>query len=258
MDHKKRYKLISCEIMYREVCLCVAKSPNIIDVTFMPKGLHDIGESKMREKLQHEIDKTDTNKYSAILLCYGLCNNGVRNLCAKIPIVIPRAHDCITLLLGSKKRYKEYFDDNPGTFFKSSGWIERDANPSDTDESVINQLGIDKSYDEYIELYGEENADYLAEILGNWTANYQKVAYIDTGTGKIDLDKMISKKFADDQKWRYEELQGDIRLIAQLIDGEWDPEDFLVVPPDKKIEPSHDDSIITSSIVKSRQSAPQP
>jgi len=230
--------------MFREVCLCASKSKNIVDITFMPKGLHDIGEKSMCEKLQHEINAVDISKYDAILLCYGLCNNGVRNLHAKIPLIIPRAHDCITLLLGSKGKYKEYFDNNPGTFFKSSGWIERDVNPIDTEGNVMNQLGIDKTYEEYVELYGEDNAAFLAEMLGDWDSGYQKVAYIDTGTGNSCLDKKISKELADNNNWSYEEVQGDIRIISQLLDGEWNPEDFLVVPPNNKIEPSNNDSIV--------------
>jgi len=250
MNGKKRFKLISCEIMFREACLCAATSTDIIDITFMPKGLHDIGKIKMSEKLQLEIDMVDTNKYDAILLCYGLCNNGVSGLHAKIPLVVPRAHDCITLLLGSRHKYKEYFDNNPGTFFKSSGWIERDVNPNDTEDGVTNQLGMDKTYEEYIELYGEENAEFLIGMLGDWTSNYQKVAYIDTGTGNADLDKQISKEVADSKNWSYEEIKGDIRLISQLINGEWNPEDFLVVPPDNKIEPSHDDAVVLYSPIE--------
>ena len=243
MNNMKRYKVIACEIMFREVCLCASKSKNIVDTVFMPKGLHDIGEIKMREKLQYEIDIVDINKYDAILLCYGLCNNGVSNLHAKIPLVIPRAHDCITLLLGCKNKYQEYFDNNPGTFFKSSGWIERDVNPNDTEGSVMKQLGIDKTYEEYIELYGEENAAFLAEMLGNWDAGYQKVSCIDTGTGNTDLYKKISSEIADMKNWSYEEIQGDMRLILQLLDGEWNAEDFLVVPPNNTIKPSNNESI---------------
>jgi len=71
----------------------------------------------------------------------------------------------MALLLGCKNKYQEYFDNNPGTFFKSSGWIERDVKPNDTEGSVMKQLGIDKTYEEYIELFGEENAAFLAEIL---------------------------------------------------------------------------------------------
>ena len=36
-------KLIACEIFYREMCAAVARSPNQVDVEFLPKGLHDIG-----------------------------------------------------------------------------------------------------------------------------------------------------------------------------------------------------------------------
>ncbi|MFV1980286.1 MAG: DUF1638 domain-containing protein [Rhodothermia bacterium] len=33
--------------------------------------------------------------------------------------VLPRAHDCITLLMGSRTRYLEYFKAHPGTYFRS-------------------------------------------------------------------------------------------------------------------------------------------
>ena len=121
----KRYILIGCEIMFREICLCAAQSNNIIDLVFMPKGLHDVGQKNMSQTLQNELDKIDSKKYDAILLCYGLCNYGVKGLSAALPMVIPKAHDCITLFMGSKEKYTEYFKNNPGTFFHTSGWLER-------------------------------------------------------------------------------------------------------------------------------------
>jgi hypothetical protein len=81
----------------------------------MGKGLHNLGDIKMRRILQEEIEKVEPDKYEAILLGYGLCNNGTLDLRAAVPVVIPKAHDCITLLLGSKEKYREYFDQNPGT-----------------------------------------------------------------------------------------------------------------------------------------------
>ena len=152
MTYKKRRKLIACEVMFREICRCASMCSDIIDVTFMEKGLHDIGTKKMSEKLQSEIDKVDAEKYDAILLCYGLCNNGICGLRSPLPIVAPRAHDCITLLMGSKEKYRDYFDSNPGTFFLSAGWLERNRDPGDTEESVPTQLGMSKTYEEYVEL----------------------------------------------------------------------------------------------------------
>src|SRR5512133_1820037 len=146
MDHPQRYKLIACEILFREICYCAAQTQNIIDVTFLPKGLHDIGQAKMSARLQAEIDQIDASQYAAILFGYGLCNNGTQGLRATIPMVVPRAHDCITLLLGSKEKYAAYFRDHPGTFYKSPGWIERDRNPNDNPDSVMTQLGINRNY----------------------------------------------------------------------------------------------------------------
>jgi hypothetical protein len=243
---KKMYYLIVCEIMFREACACAAKSRSVVDIAFMPKKLHDLGEAKMSEALQRQIDQVDAEKYDAILLCYGLCNYGVRSLHAEIPIVIPRAHDCIALLMGSRDKYAKYFDDNPGTFFHSTGWIERDTETEDG-EGIASQLGIDKSYEEYVELYGEEDAKYVVAMLDGWKENYKKVAYIDTGIGDQVYDIEFSKRYAKEKKWEFEELQGNIGLILNLLEGEWNEHDFLVVPPSRSIQPSYDADIIRCS-----------
>lgn len=240
---QNRYIAISCDVLFREVCLCASKSKNVVDVIFKNKGLHDIGTARMVEELQNVIDQIDCNKYEAILLGYGLCNNGIANLRASIPIVVPRAHDCITLLMGSKERYAEYFAKNPGTYYYSSGWLERSTN--ETGEGVMKQLGIEKTYEEYIEEYGEENAEYLMSMLGNWVTNYTKVTFINNGVGDIENSRARSKTEAERNNWEYEEIEGNISLIERLLDGKWDEADFLVVPPDNKIMPSNDTKIIS-------------
>ena len=241
-----RYKLIACEVLFREVCHCASLCDNIVDIDFIQKGLHDIGAEKMSGKLQQEIDKIDVSQYDAILLCYGLCNNGVAGLHAELPIVIPRAHDCITLLLGSKKRYKEYFDANPGTYYKSSGWIER-GDSGGGDENVMNQLGLEKSYDDYVEMYGEDNAEYIMEMLGDWSTKYTKMTYINTKLGNIESDRAESIKSASEKQWDYEEIDGDTRLIMNLLNGKWDDSEFLIIPRGHNLQPSNDENVIKST-----------
>lgn len=236
--------MIVCEILFREVCACAAICNSIIDVEFIEKGLHDIGAAKMSSRLQSRIDLVDTAKYDAILLGYGLCNNGTAGLHSTLPIVIPRMHECISLLLGSKDRYKAYFFDNPGTFFKSSGWIERDVNPGNRQDSVTSQLGLKGSYEEYAELYGEENAEFLQAMLGNWLGNYRKVAYINDGVGNADADRNIAREYARNNHWEYEEIEGSTRLVLKLLNGEWNEAEFLIVPLGNAIVPSDDDAVI--------------
>ena len=180
------------------------------------------------------------------MLGYGLCNNGISGLHASIPLVVPRANDCITLLLGSKEKYLDYFEHNPGTFFKSPGWVERDVNPNDSEESVTSQLGMNKTYQEYVEKYGEENAQYLTELLGDWFKNYKKLAYIDTNIGDFQEYKELTRQQATDKGWEYEEVQGSVSLLARLLSGVWDAEDFLVVPPTKIIQAVYDNEVIIS------------
>jgi len=244
----ERYKLIGCEILFREICLCAANSKNIIDLEFIKKGLHDMGVKIMSESLQKVIDNVDASRYGAILLCYGLCNNGVSGLRARVPIVIPRAHDCITLFLGSKERYTDYFYNNPGTYFHTSGWLERNASGLEGEKNVLTQLGfqIDADYSNYAEQYGEENAKYLMEMLGDWTRNYKKYAYIDTGVGESAVYEAMSREKALNQNWEHESVKGDIRLIRDLLDGNWNDEDFLVIPPGNTIAASNDESVMAS------------
>jgi hypothetical protein len=242
-----RFKVIACEILYREVCHCMAISKNVIDPVFMEKGLHDIGTAKMSAKLQQEIDKTDKNKYEAVLLVYGLCNNGITGLKSDVPLVIPRAHDCITLLLGSKERYREYFDKNPGTYFHSAGWIERNSGSINNIDSIPNQLGMSVNFEELVEKYGEDNAKYVMEMSKDWVKNYKKYAFIDMGLGDVLAYRELTKKAAAERKWEFEELKGDVGLILKLMNGEWDEKEFLVLNPGKNVKASNDETIIKES-----------
>ncbi len=113
-----RLKLISCEVFYREFNTVVARSPHTVDSEYLPKALHDIGTTGMRERLQAVVDRVTDPAYDAILLGYGLCNNGIVGTDRRDKrLVVPRAHDCITLFLGSKERYLDYFQNNARSLF---------------------------------------------------------------------------------------------------------------------------------------------
>jgi hypothetical protein len=240
-DHK--YLMLACAVLARECYHCAAKSKNLIDLRIIEQGLHDIGEEKMSSALQREIDALDQEKYEAILLGYGLCNNGIRNLHANIPIVLPRAHDCITLLMGSNAGYLKYFSEHPGTFFRSVGWAERSSSNLSNPQSTTREMGI-STYEEYVENFGEENARYLMDILNDHLRNYTRLAYIDTGLPNAEVHEKAAKEWAKEQGWEYSMIQGGMRLILKLMDGEWNEDEFLVVNPGQAIDASHDDDVI--------------
>lgn len=240
---QSRYKMICCAVLSRECYFCASVAGNTIDVLSIEQGLHDMGQEKMSSRLQQEIDKVDPEKYEAILLGYGLCNNGTVGLTSKLPLVIARAHDCITLLLGSKERYQDVIQENTKTFFESAGWLEQYEDYMTNPESTTTLLGLGK-YADYVRDYGAENADYLIKTLGGGLKSYEKFTFIDTIVGDQKKLKEHTKTNALKNNWEYDELEGDTSLLLRMMNGQWDKEDFLVVQPGQSIQPSYTGTVI--------------
>jgi hypothetical protein len=215
--------------MQREAYYCAARSKNVVDVVLMEQGLHDEPD-RLRTEVQKALENTldiQGRAYDASLLGYGLCSNGIVGLSAKIPIVVPRGHDCITLLLGSKDKYKEYFESHRGVYWYSPGWIESGKQPS--------QERYEKLLEEYKEKYGDDNAQYLMEVEQSWIKEYNWATFIDWGFVDSSEYKDYTKHCAEFLHWKYEELKGSPVLMQKLIDGQWDESEFLVVKPGQKI-----------------------
>lgn len=241
----KKIAVIACEVLCREVCYAVLNTRNIIHPVFKIKGLHDNPE-KMRIELQEEIDRISFSSYvdyQAIVLIYGLCSNGTMGITARnIPVIIPKAHDCITLFLGSKERYNREFSRNPGTYYFTTGWVERGGET--IDRSPASGYGLGKTYEEYVEKYGEENAKYLFELERSWLVRYNRAVYIDMRLPISFSYEEDIKREAERRSWSYSKIDGDMRLVISAIDGSWNPNDFLIVPPGYSIQPSYDKEIL--------------
>ena len=240
-------KLISCEIFYRELCAAVSRSPNTVDIEFLPKGLHDIGCASMLARLQEVVDRAEEGKYEAVLLGYGLCNNGIVGLTARAtPIVIPRAHDCITLFLGSRQRYFDYFNSHPGVFFKTTGWIERGDSRGELRQlSIQRRIGLDSSFEELVEKYGEDNARYLWDEMCDLGRNYRQLTFIEMGVEPDDRFERQTREEAASRGWDFERVKGDPSMIQRFVDGCWDEREFLIVRPGARVAPTYEDDIIT-------------
>ncbi|MCP4451997.1 MAG: DUF1638 domain-containing protein, partial [Planctomycetes bacterium] len=163
--------------------------------------------------------------------------------------------DCITLLMGSKEDYMTYFHDNPGCFFRSVGWAERADHNLSNPESTTRQMGM-ATYEEYVEKYGQENAQYLMETLGDHLRNYSKLTYIDTDLKLTKAYQNEAMSLAQEKTWTYAEVKGNTRLILDLMNGSWDKSAFLVVGPGQTIQASYDDDIITTKKASDEAESP--
>ncbi len=239
-----KLKCLGCDALARVVYLCAARSPHIVDVELFRLGLH-IEPPDLRARLQDRIDAVNGQGYDAIVLAYGLCGQATAGLIARdIPVVIPRAHDCITLFLGSRDRYKDQFEKYPGTYWYVQDYIER----NDTSGTTLSlgsaaDTDIHDVYEEYVEKYGKDNADYLMEVMGAWQNHYQRAVFIDMGTGDSTAVEQQAQDEATRRGWTFERMAGDLVLIRRLLAGDWET-DFLILEPGQQIKMTYDDEVV--------------
>jgi hypothetical protein len=238
-------KLIACEVFTREACHCVARTSHVVDVEFVQKGLHDKPEV-LRQVLQRKIDECEKGDkaYEAILLGFGLCGNATIGLAARsIPLVIPRAHDCCTLFLGSKAAFKEHFGHRPSAGFTSAGYHERGGSLVREVSDMRKLMGMDRTYEDYVRQYGEENAKYIWETLHPMREIVKKgglVIYIEVPETRHLGYAAVCRAQAESDGKEFLELRGDIRLVQELIAGGWGEDEFLVVKPGERIAGVYD------------------
>ncbi len=238
-----QFKLLSCEVLTREVCHAVVRTQHTVDLEFTDKGAHDDAD-KLRALIQHKIDETEAGNrhYDAILLGYGLCGNALAGIRSqKIQLVIPRAHDCCTLFLGDKNRFHEIFSERPSTPFSSAGYMEHGGTYSHESGDFLEQQGLKASFNEYVEIYGEENAKYLWDTLHTTKNEHsQEIVFIDIPELAHLGFAEKCQEMAEQDNTEYIQVEGSMRLLHKLILGKWDAADFLVIQPGENIEAVYD------------------
>jgi hypothetical protein len=233
-------KLISCNVFQRESALCIARSPHVIDSDYTELGEH-ARSAGLRQILQDRIDATEASgkAYDAILLLFGLCGNATVGIRArKTRLVIPRAHDCCTILLGSQARFVENFGKAPSTPFSSVGYLERGNYFLRTQDDGAMGVQTGDAYQSLVDKYGEEDAKYIwAEM---HPEHENKAVFIDLPeTRHLGYAEKFQAKAKEAGKESVR-LDGNIRLIENLLQGNWDEKEYLVVPPGSEIEGVYD------------------
>lgn len=257
-------KLFSCEVMKDEVLWLIDRLGlgDTIEPDWLEMGLHQEPD-KLNAELKKRIAACEGLGFDAILLMFGLCSNAVIGLTppADSRLVIPRVHDCISVYLGSGRRYLAEHNAEPGTYWFSRGFLHRtdgagwedgglgtDFGGLDENGQRMNRAELRQSY---IEQYGEDNAEYLMEVLvDSWKANYRRAVYLEWAdfAGKA-ADREVVKNHADENGWEFSSMDVNLRLLKGLLQGEWPPEEFLVVEPGQVLTASNTEAIFKTASV---------
>jgi hypothetical protein len=223
-DKRKPVVILACQVMQSLI------QPHLRDgqvpVIYMDYGLH-IRPQKMAPTLQVQLDALP--EPSLVLIGYGLCGNGLDGLKAgPHTLIIPRADDCITILLGSYQAYIQAFDKQPGTYYLTKGWLESGSDPL-------------KEYRSYVDQFGVEDADMLIEMM---YGRYRHLCFVAHTQADLDEYRSRALEVAEfcAQRWgmTYEERIGSDDLIRRLLEAPQRPgalgDDFVMVPPGGTVE----------------------
>ena len=246
-----RYRVLACASLARPVYAAAARSDAVVTVEVLPQGFHD-RPRRLRTELQERIDTTAPDEVDAVLLVYGLCGAGTAGLVAPgVPLVMARAHDCITLRLGSRERYDEEFRACPGTYWMSRDFLERNR------RGDVATLGVSpRGYQDLVDKHGAENAAYIAEVMQRWAAHYQRLVYLEGSDPEPDCYRLEAEQKARRWQLAMQTLPSDHRLVDALLAGDWGPE-FLVVAPGNRVAVGSAEQVVTEQIVP-EQKVPEP
>jgi hypothetical protein len=212
----RRPHVIACEVFRDEFD---AVSPSDVVRVYLPQGLHRTP-AKMPASIQETIDATSPHA-DPVLLGYGLCSNGVVGVVARsTPVILPRVHDCIALLLGSRERYEAEVAACAGTYYITPGW------------ALYGTTSLSCYKNEYLPKYGEEDARYIAQEM---LKHYKRVAFVDHGVGDVAAGRAHAREMAELFGLAYAEVPGSLEYVRRLVRGPWDADDFVRIPAGEAI-----------------------
>jgi len=225
--------VLTCEVLKLEVETLVKDFPHIAAVEVLEMNLHETP-VLLKEALGKKIAEVEARHHpDAVALVYGLCGCGLIGVRAvTCPVVVARAHDCVTLFLGSKERYLQKQKDHPETYWYTPGWNKTERAPSPEK--------FERLRHEFTKKFDEEEAEYLIEQEMQGLHIYKTAAYVDLGIGESVENEAYAKKCAEWMGWKFERETGNRGLLIDLLAGRWDDERFLLVPPGHEIQHSAD------------------
>ncbi|MDD2498371.1 MAG: DUF1638 domain-containing protein [Desulfitobacteriaceae bacterium] len=210
-----RIKMIGCASIMNEIRWIGI--PENTDCEFLDFNFH-ANPIKLHEKLQQAID--ESQDYDLIILANSRCSNILINLVSpKVPLLFPRTHDCIGLLLGSNKRHLELLQKDSAVYYFSQGWLDYGRSPY-------------AEFLEYEQKYGRETAKSLIDTL---YGRYQKAMFIVTpGIKNIQQYREQVEEIARFFNWETTETNGDLDLLSSLVNG-IEKKDIIRIEPGVKI-----------------------
>ncbi|GEM_PF-53130 len=231
---RKKRALLACDV-FQEELEAMEDLPPFVQLVWLPMGLHD-RPAELRSRAQEELDRLDADpNVEEILMLYGLCGGGITHIKTQTTdLLIPRAHDCIALLLGSNQRHQNIQKQNPGTYFYAPGWIrERRVPGPDREAWFRKEFG--KKYED------EDLIEDLIEADQESFGHYNTALFIQTAAAKEE--EAYCQTCAEHLGWRFQVEKADPEWLRSFFHGPYPEELFVRLSPGETLELSADEHV---------------
>lgn len=231
------YAVLACDVFSEELTELAGNTPPWCAINFLEMGLHD-HPPQLRAAVQDAVTALEADpEVEAVLLAYGRCGNGLVGVQAqRCPLVLPQAHDCISILLGGRAAHDAVLKENPGTYFYSPGWIRGKRVPGPDREAYLRALYAKRYADD------KEMIDELVEADRDTFEHHNCAAYVSV------IDRPEAERYCIDCAkhlgWKQKTLQGDPSFLRDLLEGNWASEHFLRVEPGQTISADSNGNLI--------------
>lgn len=235
-----RLAVLACSVFEREIALLAAGAAHIVETRWFEIGLHD-QPGQLRATLQESIDVLDTRTdIDAIVLAYGLCGRGTAGLrTGRQPLVLPRAHDCVTLFMGSHEAYAAHQRRCPTCYYYTPGWNRARRVPG---PDRLRQLRA-----EYAARFEPDDVEFLLETEQEQWLLHDRATFLDLGTADAVREADYARSCAAALGWAFEHLRGDPTLLRDLLWGRWTEDRFLRVAPGLQVAHVADARIVRAA-----------
>ena len=207
--------IIACETLREELSLIMDARNCSYPVVWVDAGKH-IWPDKLRSAIQEALNALPPSCTTALAL-FGFCGNAMVGIRSPSQVlVLPRAADCIPLFLGSRAARKAA---GARTYFFTEGYLRSAGNIAT----------------EFKEAASRRGKTHALRVVKMMMEHYRNIAVIDTGAfdparvldALADLSQTLDIPVSV--------IPGNLRLINALLAGDWNRDEFLVVPPGETV-----------------------
>ncbi len=186
-------------------------------VIWLEAGLHNTPEV-LRAKINEELKKL--SGIERVLMVLGHCGGATVGIeSGDFEVIMPKADDCLSILLGSMKRRLDTSRE-AATYFLTDGWMR-----------YTNNLLADFEKDSV--KFGRAKAIRIYKLM---LKHYKRFGFIDTKTYDIEKAKCRAKDLSENLEINMDTLPGDDSWLHRLLKGPWSEQEFLILPPNMVLD----------------------